>query len=61
MAPTNAKVSFAGLKPSMGVPRIRRSKFSMADGWVDAISWMGAFAVSAIAWAKRLVFPVLEK
>jgi hypothetical protein len=31
-----------------GVPRIRRPKFSMADGSVNAMSQMGAFAVSAM-------------
>lgn len=56
-----AKVSFAGLEPSTGVPRIKRAKFSRADGSVDAMLKMGAFTVSAIASARRLVFPVLEK
>jgi hypothetical protein len=31
-----ATVSFAGLEPSTGVPRINRSKFVKAEGWVDA-------------------------
>ena len=56
-----AKVSFAGLEPSTGVPKIRRSQFSRVDVWVEAKSEIDAFAVSAIAWAKRFVFPVLEK
>ena len=43
-----AKVSFAGLEPSTGVPRIKRSNFSMADGSVDAMLRMGAFTVSAM-------------
>ena len=56
-----AAVSFAGLEPSTGVPSIKRSKLSMADGWVDNKSKMGAFVVSTMACASRLVFPVLEK
>ena len=61
MPSMNATVSLAGLEPSTGVPKIKRSKFSMVDGNVPAISMKGAFTVSAIAWANRLVLPVLEK
>jgi len=61
MLSIKATISFAGLEPSTGVPMIKRSKFSMVDGGVDVMSKMGAFAVSAIACASRLVFPVLEK
>lgn len=57
----NVAVSFAGLAPSTGVPKIKRSKFSMFDGCVAEMSKIVAFIVSAIAWAKRLVLPVLEK
>jgi hypothetical protein len=56
-----AEASFAGLAPSTGVPMIRRSQSWMALGCVSAIEKMGAFTVSAIACASRLVFPVLEK
>jgi hypothetical protein len=61
MVSMNAMVYFAGLAPSTGVPKITRSQFSRVDGWVEAKSEMGAFAELAIAWAKRFVFPVLEK
>jgi hypothetical protein len=61
MASMKAEASFAGLEPSTGNPMIKRSKFPMADGCVAAMSKIGAFVVSAIACAKRLVFPVLEK
>jgi len=57
----NAKVSFAGLPPSTGVPRIKRSQVCSVEGATDVKSWMDAFAASAIAWAKCLVLPVLEK
>ncbi len=33
-----ATVSFAGLAPSTGVPRIKRSQFSIVEGWADAKS-----------------------
>ena len=57
----NAAVSLAGLEPSTGVPKIRGSKVSIVEGNVPDISMMGAFTASAMAWAKRLVLPVLEK
>jgi hypothetical protein len=57
----NAMVSFAGLKPSTGVPTISMSKFSTADGSEEVMLKMGAFVASDMASAMRLVFPVLEK
>jgi hypothetical protein len=57
----NTTVSLAGLPPSTGVPKISRSKLAAAVGWVNAKSSRGNFAASAMACAKRLVFPVLEK
>lgn len=53
--------SLAGLEPSTGVPKISRSKAAIFDGSASESSYMGAFAVSANACAKRLVLPVLEK
>ena len=56
-----AKVSFDGLVPSTGVPRIKKSRSSIGEDKVLAKLKIGAFVESAIDWAKRLVFPVLEK
>ena len=49
-----------GLSLKRRVPRISRSKFVMAEGWVDAKSKMDAFTISAMACVSRFVFPVLE-
>ena len=57
----NAVVSFAGLKPSTGVPTISMSKSSTADGSEEVMANTGAFVASAMASAILLVFPVLEK
>ena len=56
-----ATVSFAGLKPSTGVPTISMSKPSTAEGSEEVMPKTGALADSAMASAIRLVFPVLEK
>ena len=56
-----AAVSFAGLDPSTGVPRMRGSKLSIVEGKVPAMFISGAFMESDIAWARRCVLPVLEK
>jgi hypothetical protein len=44
-----AKVSFAGLAPSTGVPKTRRLYFSIEDGTVEAKSSKGALRQSAMA------------
>jgi hypothetical protein len=58
---TKANVSFAGLAPSTGVPKIIVSKASTTDGLDEVMLKIGALKRSAIASANRLVFPVREK
>jgi hypothetical protein len=57
----NATISFAGLKPSTGVPTISMSKPVTAKGSEEVMPKTGAFVDSAKASAIRLVFPILEK
>jgi hypothetical protein len=57
----NSVVSFAGLKPSTGVPTTSKSKSSTTVGLEDDISKTGAFNASAMASPILLVFPVREK
>ena len=58
---TKAMVSFAGLKPSTGVPKISRSQFSVIEGSEEVMLRAVVFVDVAIASAMRFVLPVLEK
>ena len=46
---------------STSIPKINTSKDTIVYGWAVAISKIGAFVISAIAWAKHFVLPVLEE